>query len=118
MPWQFLVVDGADREQAFLLPERGTVVIGSSSRHADICLHDLFVQRTHCEAEVNDDGTVQVRNLRPVEGIFVNKVKTEQQQLNAGDVLRVGNSHLRLQPAAAAGPAPIPRTMTEVESQT
>ncbi len=118
MPWQFLVVDGADKDHVFLLPERGVVVIGSSSRHADICLHDLFVQRTHCEAEVAPDGTVQVRNLRPIEGILVNKVRAEQQQLNPGDVLRIGNSHLRLEAASQAGPAPTPRPSVEPAAET
>src|SRR5262249_17363872 len=65
MPWQFLVIDGADREQIFLLPQQGVVVIGGSKKHADICLHDLYVQRTHCEIEISEEDTVLVRNLRP-----------------------------------------------------
>lgn len=109
MPWQFLVVDGADRDQVFLLPQKGAVIIGGSKKHADICLHDLYVQRTHCEVEVLEDDTVSVRNLRPVEGIFVNKARAEQQALNAGDVLRIGNTHLRLLPATEAGATPPPR---------
>jgi hypothetical protein len=115
MPWQFLVVDGADVEQVFPLPERGTVLIGSSQKHAEICLHDLYVARTHCEIHITDEDAVLVRNLRPVEGILVNNVRVEQEQaLNAGDILRVGNSHLRLQPAAVAGSPPA----REVSAQT
>jgi hypothetical protein len=113
MAWQFLVVDGADVEQLFLLPERGTVRIGSSQKHAEICLHDLYVARAHCEVEVTDEDTVFVRNLRPAEGILVNKVRVEEtQELTLGDVLRVGNSHLCLQPATSRA-APRPRAPAE-----
>lgn len=118
MPWQLLVVDGADREQVFPLPGKGVVVVGGSKKHADICLHDLFVQRTHCEIEVSDADAVEVRNLRPVEGIYVNKTRVETQELNAGDVLRVGNTHLRLEVAVAAGAAPTPRAAPEAPAKT
>jgi serine/threonine protein kinase len=118
MPWQFLVVDGANKGQIFPLPEKGVVVIGSSQKDADIWLHDLYVQRAHCEAEIDPDGGVQVRNLRPQEGIQVNKVRTEEQQLHPGDVLRVGNSHLRLELAAEAGPPPAARAAGESDPAT
>jgi len=120
MPWQFLVVDGADREQVFLLPEKGISVIGGSKKHADICLHDLYVQRTHCEVEVSEGDTVLVRNLRP-EGIFVNKARVEQQELNSGDVLRIGNTQMRLERALQGGPAAPsadePETLEEVPEE-
>jgi serine/threonine protein kinase len=104
MPWQFLVVDGADAERVFLLPESGVVLIGSSRAHADICLHDLYVGRTHCEVEVSPAGKVRVRNLRPADAILVNKIRIEEQELNVGDILRVGNSHLKLEPASEPEP--------------
>jgi pSer/pThr/pTyr-binding forkhead associated (FHA) protein len=124
MAWQFLVVEGADKDKVFRLPENGLVIVGSSQKHAEICLHDLFVQRTHCEIEISPDNEVVVRNLRPTEGILVNKVRTEDQQLKLGDVLRVGNSYLRLEPAGTAPPpdskeetpsAPPPQAETKAE---
>src|SRR5262245_11411514 len=111
MPWQLFVVDGADAKRAFPLPESGSVLIGNSHKHADICLHDLYVARVHCQIDV-DEGKVVVTNLPNASGTFVNKVRVaDKQVLGSGDVLRVGNSHLRLEPGvAAAPPKPPPGT--------
>src|SRR3989442_158531 len=106
MPWQFLVVDGADAQSVFPLPEHGTILIGHSHREVDIFLNDLYVGRVHCEVKVTGEGTVVAKHLYGASGSFVNKVKIDKQELKEGDILRVGNSHLRLDPAATAGPRP------------
>lgn len=104
MPWQLFVVDGADAKRVFPLPESGSVLIGNSHKHADICLHDLYVARVHCHIDVVD-GKVVVTPQPSASGTFVNKVKlTDKHEMQEGDVLRIGNSHLRLGPAAAAAP--------------
>ncbi|MFO0966360.1 MAG: FHA domain-containing serine/threonine-protein kinase [Gemmataceae bacterium] len=105
MPWQFLVVDGADASTVFPLPERGAIVIGRSHDDVDIVLNDLFIGRHHCQVEVTEEGTARVKHLYGAGGSFVNKVKIEHQHdLKEGDILRVGNTHMRLEPAAVAGP--------------
>ncbi len=106
MPWQFLVVDGADAKSVFPLPERGTVLIGRSHQDVDIFLNDLFVARVHCQIEVSGDGKLTAKHLYGAGGSFVNKEKIDLRELHEGDVLRVGNTHLRLDPARTAGPAP------------
>lgn len=98
MVWRFRVVDGADLRKLFLLPEKGKTTIGSSARHADIVLHDLYVGRLHCEIEV-DGELVRVRTPTEANGVvLVNGKKVVEHELAVGDILRVGNSHLRLEP--------------------
>jgi serine/threonine protein kinase len=104
MPWRLQVIDGADMRQAFPLVAAGRMVIGSNRKQTDICLHDLYVARTHCQLEVDGERIV-VNDLENTAGVFVNGQKVKQQELHPGDVLRVGNSHLRLEPSETAAPA-------------
>jgi serine/threonine protein kinase len=95
MAWQLLVVDGADKDRFFPLLGEGMATIGSSRKNADIVLHDLYVARVHCQIGVVDER-VMVADLDSASGTFVNGQKVTQQEMRQGDVLRVGNSHLRL----------------------
>src|SRR5437763_6318077 len=114
MPWQLFVVDGADAKRVYPLPEAGSVVIGNSHKHADICLHDLYVARCHCHIEVAD-GLVTVLNQINTSGTFVNKTKVEEKATIAeGDVLRVGNSYLKLEPAETAAAPTKPQDPKEL----
>jgi serine/threonine protein kinase len=100
-----MVIDGADQGQTFWLPEAGTVVIGNSHKHCDVCLHDLYVGRTHCHLEIEGDQ-VLVRALDTPTGTLVNGAKVSSHELKLGDVIRAGNSHLRLEMADGADPSP------------
>jgi hypothetical protein len=104
MPKRLLVIDGADKGQSFLLPEAGAVLIGNSRRNTDICLHDLFVARVHCQVEVEGDRVTVSDRITP-NGVLVNGAKVIQQDLHAGDVVRIGNSYLRLEAEPGAAPA-------------
>ena len=66
-------------------------------------MHDLYVARQHCRVEVTDEHVV-VNDLDNTGGTFVNGQKVKAQELHQGDVLRVGNSHLRLEPSTEAAP--------------
>jgi serine/threonine protein kinase len=99
MAWRLLVVDGADQGHVYLLPETGEVAIGNSQKHADICLHDLYVGRVHCLISVAD-GRVMAAAVESSQDTFVNGQKIAEHELQLGDVLRVGNSHLRLEDGA------------------
>lgn len=105
---RFVVVDGADQGQIFPLPESGTVTIGKNKRNVDIVLNDLYVARVHCELKIDEDGIV-VAPIGP-NSTLVNGKPITRQPLNLGDVLRVGNSHLRLETAVLedGSPRPIP----------
>jgi serine/threonine protein kinase len=95
MAWQLLVIDGADKDRFFPIPDEGLVSIGSSRKNADIVLHDLYVARVHCEIKIEDQRFV-VMDLDSPGGTFVNGQKIKEQEIRIGDVVRVGNSHLRL----------------------
>src|SRR5262249_28448096 len=109
MAKRLVVIDGADQGQVLVLPESGTVLIGNNRRHCDICLHDLYVARSHFELEIAGER-VQVHALDSPTGTLVNGVKVKECELRPGDVIRAGNSHLRLElvdeSAAAAEPEP------------
>ena len=99
MGWRLFVVDGANQGQSFVLPLEGTVTVGRSQRHADIILHDLYVARVHCEVVLGGDGSVLVRALPDATGgLIINGNKVNEGPLQLKDVLRLGNSHLRLEP--------------------
>ena len=104
MPKRLLVIDGADKGQSYLLPEAGSVLIGNSRRHVDICLHDLFVARVHCQVDVDGEKVTVSDRVTP-NGVLVNGAKVTQRELAPGDVVRIGNSYLRLEGDAAAPPA-------------
>lgn len=93
---QLFIIEGADRGRSFILPEYGTITIGKSKKNAEIVLHDLFVSRTHCSLEIDEDS-VLVTHLSGDNGTLINGQKITQQLLQLGDVLRVGNEHLRLE---------------------
>ncbi len=93
---QLFVIEGADRGRAFILPEYGSITIGKSKKNAEIVLHDLFVSRAHCSLEIDEDS-VLVTHLTGDNGTLINGQKITEQHLKIGDVLRVGNEHLRLE---------------------
>jgi serine/threonine protein kinase len=111
MAWRLLVIDGADWGRAYPLPVSGPLTIGNGQGDADVGLHDLYVTRLHCRIVV-DGGRIEVADQGSPQGTLVNGRKVERQEIHAGDVLRVGNSHLRLEegeaepvPASAGVPA-------------
>jgi serine/threonine protein kinase len=96
MAWRLLVIDGADEGRAYPLAVAGARTIGNSHNYADICLNDLYVGRIHCEVVVDGDR-IEVAEQDNSRATFVNGQKIARQELHPGDVLRVGNSHLRLE---------------------
>ncbi|HEX4588885.1 MAG TPA: FHA domain-containing serine/threonine-protein kinase, partial [Gemmataceae bacterium] len=100
MPLRLNVVDGGDRGQSFRLPAAGKVRIGNYGGHTDICLHDLYVAKDHCHVEIAGDGKVVVTAQPSASGTLVNGAKVATHELKPGDVLRVGNSYLKLEEAA------------------
>ncbi len=96
------VTDGGDQGRSFRLPDAGTLTVGKTGGHADVGLHDLYVSRIHCMLQVTPDG-VTVVHVEGATGTLVDGRKISgSQALGVGGVLRVGNSHLRLE----AGPFP------------
>jgi hypothetical protein len=96
---RLVVIDGADKGQVFVLPDTGTMTLGKDRKYADIILHDLYVARSHCRLKVVGDKVEVVDD--DAHGIQVNGKKVHRQELGLGDVLRVGNTHMRLEAVVA-----------------
>ncbi len=97
---RLFVVNGADQGRSFPLPESGTVSIGRHKKHADIALNDFYVSRVHCELFI-EGASVVVTHVSGQNGTLINGQAITKQELLLGDVLRVGNSHLKLETALA-----------------
>jgi hypothetical protein len=93
---RLVVIDGADLHRSFALPSVGIVTIGNSQKHASLVLHDLYVARVHCELQVEGDRLL-VTHKEGARGTLINgqKITAPARELRLGDILRVGNSHLR-----------------------
>jgi len=96
---RLLVIDGADKDQVFVLPASGSVTLGKDRKHADYILHDLYVARIHCLLQIEGDKVEAIDEGG--HGVLVNGKKVTRQVMGLGDVLRIGNSHMRLEVAVA-----------------
>ena len=113
MPLRLFVVEGADKGRFFMLPEAGEVTIGSSRKNADIALNDLYVARLHCQLTIAD-GEVTLTDHESPSGTLVNNQKVREVELSKGDVVRVGNTQLRLEGAVAEAEEEVPEIDAEV----
>jgi hypothetical protein len=93
---RLLVIDGADQGHSFPLPESGTVSLGKDRNRADLILHDIYVARVNCLLTVEGDKVI-VAHESGDGGTMINGRKITREEMRPGDVLRVGNSHLRLE---------------------
>ncbi len=100
-PRRLKVTDGGDQGRAFALPDEGTVSVGRVGS-AQVGLNDLYVAKVHCTLAV-ESGAVRVTHVEGSSGTLIDNQRIAQPQtLKPGSVLRVGNSHLRLE----VGPFP------------
>ncbi|MGW0082486.1 FtsK/SpoIIIE domain-containing protein [Streptomyces sp. NPDC003393] len=99
-PTQLHVVAGPDAGGVHLL-HGGQVVVGRSA-DADIPLDDPDVSRLHCAVTVSADGRVSVADLASTNGTALDgrPVGPRPVRFAPGALLRVGESALRLTPAA------------------
>jgi hypothetical protein len=111
MQKQLVVTAGPDQGRVFPLPEADTLLLGRS-RATETRLVDPHVSRLHCRIEVRGDD-VLVADNDSAGGTFVNGRRVAgPHALRVGDVLRVGQTELRLQavvPDEASTVPPGPR---------
>ncbi|MFF8596048.1 FHA domain-containing protein [Streptomyces sp. NPDC015220] len=102
-PTQLHVVAGPDAGGVHLL-HGGQITVGRSA-DADVPLDDPDVSRVHCAVTVAPDGRVQVADLGSTNGTVLDdrQVGARPVRFAPGALLRIGESVLRLTPAA--GPA-------------
>ncbi len=73
---------------------KGTITIGRGS-DCDIQILTHFVSREHARLTVSPRGGVLIEDLGSTNGVFVNSVRIERQELHHGDVVTVGESQFR-----------------------
>jgi len=88
-----LVCLTSDGPRRFALA-KGTVTIGRSST-CDIQILTHFVSREHARLTVSPRGGVTVEDLGSTNGVFVNSVRVDRQELHHGDVVTIGESQFR-----------------------
>lgn len=96
----FTVIEGPDFGRVFLL-EKSETVLGRSDE-ADIQVDDEKVSRKHLKISLikgnsNNEMTVVVSDMNSKNGIFVNGVKTTDQELRNGDKLKIGDTILKFE---------------------
>ncbi|MBN0045901.1 FHA domain-containing protein [Streptomyces actuosus] len=108
-PARLHVVAGPDAGGVHLL-HGGPVQVGRSAG-ADVPLDDPDVSRLHCAVTLGADGRVTVADLGSTNGTLLDGVPVEGRPVRfaPGSLLRIGESALRLAPAAGPG-ARVPTT--------
>lgn len=94
MPAQLVVIAGPDTGRTFALEDGQTLVVGRGQQ-SNTHLGDPHVSRAHCLVEV-DGGRFYVRDQGSSSGTLVNGQRVERHELRPGDVVRVGETDLRL----------------------
>ncbi|MFE1753504.1 FHA domain-containing protein [Streptomyces anandii] len=102
-PTQLHVVAGPDAGGVHLL-HGGQITVGRSA-DADVPLDDPDVSRVHCAVTVDPDGRVSVSDLGSTNGTELDGRPVGDRPLRfaPGALLRIGESALRLTPAAGPG---------------
>jgi pSer/pThr/pTyr-binding forkhead associated (FHA) protein len=96
VPRRFKVIDGGDQGRCYKLPDEGTITVGKPG-HANLGLHDLYVSKVHCSVHI-EGYRVQVAHHEGQNGTLIDGMRISgPQKLRQGSVLRVGNSHLKLE---------------------
>lgn len=94
------VVQGRLKGQVFRLTRRETVLGRGDA--ADVNLEDPEASRRHCLITENK-GVFRVEDQGSANGVFVNDRQVQSAELTAGDMIRVGNTELRLSAAESGG---------------
>ncbi len=109
MPWFLQMQDGHRFDDAAALEEGQSVVVGRSDSVDVSCPQDADMSSRHVSLQIKD-GQCHVQDLQSTNGCFLNNELVQTGILNSGDLLRCGNTVLRLesseQSAAAGGDTP------------
>jgi serine/threonine protein kinase len=129
MAKQLVVVAGPDRGRVFPIRPGQALLVGRS-KNTETRLTDPHVSRVHCHVEMMGDE-VLVTDQGSVAGTYINGERVQKHGLKPGDVLRIGETQLRLQaegsedqttvnPAVVkpAPPAPAAARLTDLVGKT
>ena len=92
------VIVGPDKGQRYQVSDSFTTLLGRS-RRASSQLTDTGVSRVHCEIEIRN-RRILLTDLDSAAGTFVNNQRVSDCELKDGDILRIGNTQMRVEKPA------------------
>jgi serine/threonine-protein kinase len=95
MDMQLVVIAGPDKGRTFPLSSAAPLVVGRS-KDTQIQLTDPHVSRVHCEVQFDGTHTILL-DRGSAAGTLVNGKRVTRQPLKPGDIIAVGDTHLRLE---------------------
>lgn len=90
------VIAGPDKGREFPLGTGGRLVIGRG-QDTDTKLSDPSISRMHCEL-LNSDKATLLKDCGSASGTFVNDEQVVERAVHLGDVVRLGDTELRIDP--------------------
>jgi serine/threonine-protein kinase len=87
---------GSDRREFKLLAGGAALVVGRSS-DAGLKIDAPLLSRRHFEIRCYVDGKVEVSDLKSANGTFVNGVRAQHVLVRSGDVVRAGDTSIRIE---------------------
>lgn len=100
------VIAGPDQGRSFVIPTGKLHLIGRG-QETNTQLRDPSVSRLHCQI-LNMAKAITLKDSRSASGTYVNGLAVAEQGLRLGDVIRVGDTELRLEPMHSADERTIP----------
>jgi hypothetical protein len=94
MPIRLVVIEGPDKGQVFNLPPDAPAILGRG-RTAQVRVNDLHVSREHCRIETSPRGLV-LTDAGSTSGTKVNGQRISEHVLRVGDIIRLGDTQLRV----------------------
>ncbi|MBW3538671.1 MAG: protein kinase [Planctomycetes bacterium] len=101
MSMRLVITSGAFADAIFELAAGTATTIGRGE-DCDIQVDDLRMSRTHCRVTI-DDGRAVLEDAGSRWGTFVNGEQVISRALEPGDIVRVGDTELRLEVASKRG---------------
>jgi hypothetical protein len=83
----------SDAPRQYSLTKRVTTI--GRSAHCDIQIVTHFVSREHARISIEQQGNVTIEDMDSTNGVFVNSVRVDRQQLRHGDLVTVGETQFR-----------------------
>jgi serine/threonine-protein kinase len=100
MSMKLAITAGPDKGRSFPFTEGEILVIGRG-RTATARLKDPCVSRIHCQLRADGDNVI-LADCNSTAGTFLNKERIEQQLLQPGDVIRIGDTEITFDLEASA----------------
>lgn len=89
-----------DRGEFFVLQEGKELLVGRDPYICDVILPDSGTSRKHCSVSWKA-GELRLKDGGSYHGTFVNGVRVESTALQVGDVIRIGETRISVEPSVS-----------------